>query len=227
MSDESLGPNRDGDGGGGTGCIASAVTVALDRLVAHPANSNTMPAEGFAKLKAHLAKTDRYPPLIVRRLRTDTADEPSRYQLLDGHHRAKALRELGRTTARCEVWEVDDDDALVLLATLNRLRGRDDPRKRAALMDQLAQRFSRHALLAKVPETPEKLKRFADMHGRAPALRPPQKLPDMPVATHFFLKPGDKRRLDAALRKAIASGAANREAALLAWADAELKADER
>ena len=39
---------------------------------------------------------------------------------------AEALRRLGRASARCEVWAVDDDEAMLLLATLNRLQGRDD-----------------------------------------------------------------------------------------------------
>ncbi|MBE3071108.1 MAG: ParB N-terminal domain-containing protein, partial [Planctomycetes bacterium] len=56
-----------------------------------------------------------------------------RYQILNGHHRAQALRELGHTHARCDVWEVDDAEARLLLATLNRLEGRDDPGLRARL----------------------------------------------------------------------------------------------
>ncbi|MEM8782471.1 MAG: ParB/RepB/Spo0J family partition protein [Planctomycetota bacterium] len=204
--------------------------VRLDRLEDHPANSNVMPHDAYAKLKAHLAGSDRYPPLIVRRLSRDKqTDRPERrcderFQLLDGHHRAKALRELGRATARCDVWAVDEDEALVLLATLNRLRGRDDPRKRAALLHDLAQRFERKALLARLPESSEKLKRLTAMHETKPALCPPQRLADMPVATHFFLRPADKRTLDAALRLAIAGGVGSREAALLAWAEAALSA---
>ena len=61
-----------------------------------------------------------------------------RYQVLNGHHRLEVLRRLGRTTARCEVWEVDEREALLLLATLNRLEGRDDPMRRAALVAELA-----------------------------------------------------------------------------------------
>lgn len=228
MNDENVGGvGVAADGGSGI------AMVELSRLEAHPANSNTMPDKAYAKLKAHLEQSDRYPPLIVRALPPapdaetgeGVAHEVERYQLLDGHHRAKALRELGKTAARCDVWDVDEDEALVLLATLNRLRGRDDPRKRAALLDELGRRFDRKALLTRLPETPEKLKRFEDMHGVGPRLRAPQRLADMPVAVHFFLKPREKRTVDAALRSAMSAGLATREAVLLDWAEAANWAD--
>ncbi|NJL30774.1 MAG: ParB N-terminal domain-containing protein [Phycisphaerales bacterium] len=116
----------------------------MAHLHAHPRNSNRMAPELLDKLKLHLQRSDRYPPIIVRPYpqanlaNGETAQ--GHYQLLDGHHRVRALRELGRTTARCVVWEVDDAQALELLATLNRLQGKDDPRARAALVDDWQQR---------------------------------------------------------------------------------------
>jgi hypothetical protein len=189
------------------------VEIELARLEDHPGNSNVMPAAALTKLKAHLAEHGRYPPLTVRRLK-DGEDGP-RYQLLDGHHRARALRELGRAAARCDVWDVDDDEALVVLATLNRLRGRDDPRRRAALLTELSQRFDRKRLLARLPETPEKLQRLTAMHASGPALRPAPKPADLPVAMHFFFKPAEKRAVEAALRAAMNETATTREAALI------------
>ncbi len=118
-------------------------------------NSNVMTEEGMKKLQRHIERTGRYEPLVVRPLKEEThtlaptsselqsvapgeAGGAARYQVLNGHHRLEVLRRLGRTTARCEVWEVDEREALLLLATLNRLEGRDDPMRRAALVAELA-----------------------------------------------------------------------------------------
>lgn len=184
-------------------------TIELSRLKAHPANSNVMPEPLLAKLVDHIERSGRYPPLIVRPIEKHHGDEPilepgshpiKVYQVLDGHHRAEALRRLGRQTADCVVWHVDDQEALMLLATLNRLQGQDDPRKRAALVGALSQSHELTALANLLPERREQLKKLLEINARPPALRAPQPIEQMPVAVHFFLLPEYKRRLDAVLR---------------------------
>jgi hypothetical protein len=169
--------------------------IALDQLEAHPSNSNVMPAGYLDKLAGHIERSGRYPPLIVRPL------DAGRFQILDGHHRVLALRRLGRTEAQCVVWAVDDAEALVLLATLNRLEGTDDPRKRGALIAELAKLpgLDASTLALQLPEQAEDLQRLMVLAQRAPAPRPPKALADMPVAVHFFLLPAQKRELEAAL----------------------------
>ncbi len=95
--------------------------VPLDDLSPHPLNANVMPGDLRAKLKAHIHRTGRYPFVVVR----PHPEEPGRYQVLDGHHRVEILRELGHKEARCDVWQVDDREAKLLLATLNRAALRD------------------------------------------------------------------------------------------------------
>ena len=123
--------------------------VPLDDLVAHPLNSNVMPEEFQAKLKAHIKRTGRYPFVVVR----PHPKEHGKYQILDGHHRISILKELGHTEARCEVWEVDDRDAKLLLATLNRLQGQDQPLRRAQLVHELLGEMSVDDLAGLLPET--------------------------------------------------------------------------
>ncbi len=171
------------------------VTIPLDRLKPHPGNSNVMPAGMFNKLVAHLERTDRYPPIIVR-----SVDQPNTYQILDGHHRAGALKQLGRAEARCVVWEVDDDEALLLVATLNRLQGQDDPHKRAALVAQLSKRLKIESLAKQLPEEAEGLERLLRLHAPPPPPRPPQPLEQVPVPVHFFLLPAQRRQLEQRLK---------------------------
>jgi ParB-like chromosome segregation protein Spo0J len=112
-----------------------------------------MPEDLRAKLKAHIKRTGRYPFLVVR----PHPEEPGRYQVLDGHHRVAILGELGHREARCDVWEVDDREAKLLLATLNRLQGQDQPLKRAQLIHELLGEMSLGDLSGLLPETDKQL----------------------------------------------------------------------
>jgi len=194
--------------------------IPLDMIHAHPANSNVMPEHLVAKLADHIARTGRYPSLIVRPITGDSlTEEPGSprpaYQILDGHHRVQALRSLGRESADCSVWEVDDDEARVLLATLNRLQGQDDPVKRAALIGRLTESYDLSRLTNLLPERREQIKKLLDINAGPPAPRPPQPIGQMPLAVHFFLLPDQKRRLDSVLK----SLGGTREQALLALLD--------
>ncbi len=129
-------------------------TISLGDLVAHPLNSNFMPDGLREKLKIHIKRTGRYPFLVVR----PHPEQPGKYQVLDGHHRVAVLRELGHAEARCDVWEVDDREAKLLLATLNRLQGQDLPRKRALLLHELLGEMSTGDLAGLPPESEKQIK---------------------------------------------------------------------
>ena len=196
------------------------IEIQLDRLHAHPANSNVMPPALLDKLVAHLRDADRYPPVIVRPLPGGTGREVGGggdYQILDGHHRVAALRRLERPAARCVVWEVDDREALLLLATLNRLQGQDDPRKRGALVARLSGSMDFSALAGRLPEDAYRLKKLAALTARRPPPRPPRPMAAMPVALHFFLLPAQRSAVERRLREVGGS----RESALLSLLDVE------
>jgi len=123
--------------------------IPLEDLLSHPLNSNVMPEEYREKLLAHIRRTGRYPFLVVR----SHSEEPGKFQVLDGHHRVGILRELGYADARCDVWDVDDREAMVLLATLNRLEGQDQPLRRAELLHALLGEWSTSDLAGLLPET--------------------------------------------------------------------------
>jgi len=112
-----------------------------------------MPEDLREKLRAHIKRSGRYPFLVVRPHPTD----PDKYQVLDGHHRVAILRELGHTEARCDVWDVDDREAKLLLATLNRLEGQDQPIRRAQLIHELLGDMSLDDLGGLLPETEKQL----------------------------------------------------------------------
>lgn len=67
------------------------------------------------------------------------------------------LQELGYKTAKCEVWDVDDKQALVLLSTLNRLRGADDIEKRSRLLKEMVDVYPDVDFIDWVPESPSSI----------------------------------------------------------------------
>lgn len=175
-------------------------SLPLRALRAHPMNANAMKPEQMTTLRRHIEKTGHYPPLIVRPL-DQTAPT---YQVLDGHHRWRVLEELGHTEAQCVIWPVDDQQAMMLLATLNRLAGQDDPQRRGELLASLRRCMDTDAgeLARWLPETAEQVRKLADL-ADVPPPRPaqPPKLDDMPVSVHFFLSPADKARLENVLAR--------------------------
>jgi ParB-like chromosome segregation protein Spo0J len=124
------------------------ISVPLTALRPHPANANVMAEELLAKLAENINRQGDYPPLVVR----PHPDDEGSYQILDGHQRCEVLRRLGRDRATCYVWPCDDQTALILVATLNRLEGQDDPRLRAELIGELAKLASIEELAVLLPE---------------------------------------------------------------------------
>jgi ParB-like chromosome segregation protein Spo0J len=112
-----------------------------------------MPEDLRAKLAAHIKQSGRYPMVIVR----PHPDEAGQFQILDGHHRVEVLRDLGQTDIRCDVWAVDDREAKILLATLNRLQGQDSPIRRAQLLHELLGEMSLGDLAGLLPETDKQI----------------------------------------------------------------------
>eukprot|EP00752_Nemacystus_decipiens_P014099 g12535.t1 len=153
-------------------------TLPLDRLDAHPANSNVMPKALLGKLVSEIDRTGFYPPIIVRPI-------GERYQILDGHHRVIALKQLGLASVNAVVWRVDDQQALLLLATLNRMRGDDDPRKRAALLTKLRESMGVKEIAQRLPEDSGRVRKLLAIHAAPPSPKAPAPVDQMPAAGYF------------------------------------------
>ena len=178
--------------------MTSEITrIPLVQLRDHPMNANAMPKAMLTKLKRHIAESGRYPPLIVRPM----PDEPNAYQLIDGHHRRIILAQLNHPDAACVVWELDDEQTLTLLATINRLEGSDDPKRRAAIIDELEARGHRAAgELAKwLPESADQVRRLRHLNDPPPRPVPPKPLGEMRTALTFHLTVANRARVIAAL----------------------------
>ena len=94
-------------------------SIALDKLDFHPDNPNKQSKVNFAKLVCNIERTGRYEPFVVR----PSPKKTGCFQIINGHHRYHALAKLGYEAADAIVWDVDDEQTDILLATLNRLGG--------------------------------------------------------------------------------------------------------
>jgi len=122
--------------------------VPMSTVRPHPANANAMSEERREVLARQIERNGRYPPLIVR----PDPDQPRAWQLLDGHQRFDVLSDLGHEQVWILPWPCDDETALLLLATLNRLEGEDVPVRRAALLAELQGLMPRDELALLLPE---------------------------------------------------------------------------
>lgn len=124
-------------------------TIPLDCLHDDSRNANVCSSDTLEKIRRNIQRTGLYPLLIVR----PYPDREGQYIILDGHHRKRILKELSHQQIECQVWDIDEREAQLALATLNRLRGEDAPRKRAELIQSLTQIVPLPDLVQCIPET--------------------------------------------------------------------------
>ncbi len=124
--------------------------IPLSKIRENSYNPNTMPEAVFESLVASIRDHGYVQPIIVRRLRviarsgsdaaisrdeiaSSPASPPSRndrraplpcYEIVDGAHRFRALKKLGRRRAECVVVEDGAEAAKLRTLTMNRLRGK-------------------------------------------------------------------------------------------------------
>ena len=162
-------------------------TLPLSDLVARPGRANVLPERARRALREHIQRSGLYPALIVR----PHSRRQGKYEILDGQHRAEILRSLGASKARCEIWSVGDGQADVLAATLNRLRGRADPHRRARQVRRIVRRLGCGLAAAALALKPTALQRqLAPLHPPQPEAGG-KKLDLQPIFFHLSAEQSD------------------------------------
>jgi ParB/RepB/Spo0J family partition protein len=173
------------------------LSIPLKDLSPHPMNPNQMSAQAFKKLVAHIKRSGNYEPIIVR-------SHPAKnglFQCLNGHHRVKALQQLGFAAADCIAWDVDDEQALVLLTTLNRLTGADLLEKKSDIVKELSKIYDPKKLSAMLPDSRKSIERLKSIKKTAkiPLIENQQFL----VPLVFFVDQETKNIVDQVLETAV------------------------
>lgn len=142
-----------------TNMTNSIQSIALDKLVAHPDNPNRQSRANFAKLVRNIERTGRYEPLVVR----PCSEKAGCFQIINGHHRCHALAKLGYETADCIIWDINDEQTDILLATLNRLGGSDELGKKLKLLKRLNKTIVTGELAKLLPQTAKQIERLTNL----------------------------------------------------------------
>lgn len=173
------------------------IRIPLDKLLPHPENPNRISKQNFEKLKRHIAQSHNYEPLIVRR----HPEIENAFEIINGHHRSEALRQLSETFADCVEWDIDDEQARILLATLNRLGGKDELSAKIELVKNLSEKFSSKELSKLLPDTKQTLEKLKDITKPIDCLKDNLKL--FLNTLVFFLNDEQIKIIDGALEKAM------------------------
>jgi ParB/RepB/Spo0J family partition protein len=95
--------------------------VKLSEIAAAARNPNKLDDTSFQKLRDGIKRDGFLQPVLLRQLGKDS------YELVDGHHRAQAARDLKLESVPAVVVDASEADAARLAVALNKLRGELDP----------------------------------------------------------------------------------------------------
>lgn len=114
------------------------VEVPLESLAPAARNANRMPDDKYRALVESIRRVGFVVPIVVRKLAEDEDVDNAAiiYEIVDGHHRVRALAEIGIAEASAVVLEGGEDPRLVSLA-LNRLRGETDLAVASLIVEEL------------------------------------------------------------------------------------------
>lgn len=196
-----------------TNIINSIQSIALDKLEFHPDNPNKQSRINFEKLVRNIERTGRYEPLVVR----PCSEKAGRFQIINGHHRFHALAQLGYEIVDCIVWDVDDEETDILLATLNRLGGSDELGKKLKLLKRLNRKIGTAELAKLLPQTAKQIERLTNLKRSFAPARISAKCFANPLV--FFVNDTQQQQIERALSlvqepEAKMTKAAKRAAAL-------------
>lgn len=191
----------------------SIQSIALDKLGFHPDNPNKQSRVNFAKLVRNIERTGRYEPLVVR----PSPEKTGHFQIINGHHRLSALARLGCEKADCIIWDINDEETDILLATLNRLGGSDQLGKKLKLLKRLKNKMATGELAKVLPQTAKQIERLTNLKGPSAPARMNVKCFASPLV--FFVNDKQQEQIEKALSlaeepKAEMTKAAKRAAAL-------------
>lgn len=88
-----------------------SLTVKIDSLVASPFQTRKLDLVRVTELKEHLACNKLATPISVRA----SSLHPGKFEILSGHHRVEAFKELGRTEIEAIIQMMDDQEAQELI----------------------------------------------------------------------------------------------------------------
>lgn len=168
-------------------CVMS---IQINKLIDHPNSPNRMSKRNFTRLVRNIEWTGRYEPLVVRR-------HGDSFQIINGHHRCRALKQLGYEAVDAIVWEVDDAEADILLCSLNRLKGSDVLDKKLSLLDRINRGMSAREMAKLLTYTRSQIEKLKSI--KVPSAPAKVDVKSFAVPMVFFLNAEQQRLVSEAM----------------------------
>lgn len=128
------------------------IEISLEQIRPNDWNPNVLPKKLYEALKRNIRDKGFVLPILVRKVE-------DRYEIIDGEHRYKILKELGYSKAKCVVIEAEDDaEAIMRTLAMWRLRGEANTMDVASLL--LEQEFETKELEEYLAYSESELKVF-------------------------------------------------------------------
>jgi hypothetical protein len=205
-------------------------SIPIDKLFAHPGHPNRMSRRNFARLVRNIERTGRYEPLVVRpcparscHSQQDTLQccesrnpEAKRqvkhrcFEIINGHHRLQALKQLGYETVDAIVWDLNDAEADILLCSLNRLKGSDVLNKKRALLDRINRDVHAREMAKLLPYTRSQIEKLKNI--KVPSVPANIDVKSFAVPMVFFLSAEQQQIVAKALASTPRSNGKNKAA---------------
>ena len=164
--------------------------IPIDKLVAHPDGPNRMSKRNFARLVRNIERTGRYEPLVVRR-------QGDCFQIINGHNRWLALKQLGYKAVDAVVWDMDDVETDILLCSLNRLGGSDVLAKKLALLERINRDMHAGEMAKLLPYTRSQIEKLRNIE--VPSAPAEINVKSFAVPMVFFLSANQQQIVNKAL----------------------------
>jgi len=191
--------------------------IPIDKLVAHPDGPNRMSKRNFARLVRNIERTGRYEPLVVRHYPSENCHSPQDalqccenpnpeagkqarcdcFQIINGHNRWLALKQLGYKAVDAVVWDMDDVETDILLCSLNRLGGSDVLAKKLALLERINRDMHAGEMAKLLPYTRSQIEKLRNIE--VPSAPAEINVKSFAVPMVFFLSANQQQIVNKAL----------------------------
>ncbi len=179
-------------------------SIPMENLIENPNSPNRMSKPIFKKLVRNIESTGLYEPVIVRKINTENPELSTQYEIINGHSRVRALKQLGYPNVDVCIWNIGDTQTDIHLATLNRLTGSDILEKKLALLNRLSKELDAKHLAEILPFTSGQIERYRNLElPRKPARQDKESFAE-PVV--FFVNKEQKQIIEQAIQKTTSSG---------------------
>lgn len=188
------------------------VELPVDALSPDEVNPNRVRESLMEAMRRDIEQHGFVVPVVVRPLKGDT------YRIVDGEHRWRILKALGRETIPCVVDDVGETEGHMRLLTMNQLRGTFDPEKLRDEIVKLASKMDADELQERLGMVPEEYDSLLSLKGAGAEMDENlRKLleredKDAPEVLRFRLGPRQAKTVENVINQLTAAGKTKIEA---------------